>query len=226
LLKALAKRPGERFTSCMDFIAALEGKIKFTPRRRSKPPVVKRNVKKSQRYQVVLLSLLMIFALGSGFFFIMRPAKTTPNGNEKSGTMGSSSQPSNKVMVITAEEGKDFITKTWLSAWKSGQIGPYSKCYNNDTFVGHNYTARNSYTTLTFDAYLSQWLAITKSNNTQITNLETKKLDDMHLVATFLFNTGATTSRMRITLEKSSDDSITITHDDTSPKDISLDGLE
>jgi serine/threonine-protein kinase len=222
LLKALAKRPGERFASCMDFIAALEGKIKFTPRRRSKLPSVQTSVKQRKRSQSLLLVFIMIIALGGGLFFIMRPPEIISNKNRIL-----VDPPPPKVNISISEtEGKNFIEKTWLSAWKSGQIGPFSKCYNNDTFIGHNYTARNSYTTLTFDAYLSQWLSVEKSKSASITNLDIKKSDDKHLISTFLLNDGAITNKTRITLEKSSDDSITITHEDTIPKEISIDGLE
>jgi hypothetical protein len=223
LIKALAKRADERFASCTEFVTALAGQMTFRPRRQAKV----RSAGGGQGITLALLILLMCAALGGGVYFMLRPEGGT-TGHPPVTTPGPppTTTPPATSPALTEADGKSFITGEWLPAWKMGQIGPYSKCYNNDAFVGHAYTARNSYTTLTFDAYLSQWLSEEKSAGAQIGDLQVKQTDATHLTATFLFTAGTTTSRKRLTLEKRADGALAITHEDTAPSGLSLAGLE
>lgn len=215
LLRALEKSPADRFETCKQFIDALVGDFTFTPRPRPKKRVEKSptNVVKMILTYAIPLILLII-----GILFIVKPQVGT--GIQAGHAVASQAS-------INESEVKIFIEKTWLPAWKSGQIGPFSKCYDNDNFVGHDYSSKSSFTTLTFDSYLSQWLSKPDSSATQLTDLIAKKTDKNRVITTFTINAGsAGNMRKRLTVDKRPDNSLVVAHEDSAPSSVSLDGLE
>ena len=215
LLRALEKSPGDRFETCRQFVDAVAGDFTFAPRPRPKKRVDK---PPTNALRILLIAAIPIILLVAGILLVVKPQ------------VGTGVRPGHAAVArapISESEASSFIQKTWLPAWKSGQIGPFSKCYDNDNFVGHDYSSRSSFTTLTFDSYLSQWLSKPDSSDAKLADLSVSKTDSNQAVATFTITTGgAGSTHRRLTIDKRPDNSLVVAHEDSAPSSVSLDGLE
>jgi serine/threonine protein kinase len=215
LLKALEKSPDDRFSTCRQFVEALTGDYLFSPRRRPKKASGKPSAFSPKMLLMIAIPIILLVA---GLLLVVKPLAKSGNHSVPETT---------SFVPIDNKTAKDFVQNTWFLAWKAGQIGPFSKCYDNDNFVGHDYLSRSSFTTLTFDSYLSQWLSRNSAADSQITDLVAEKISDKQALATFSIKSGGSDGlHKRLTLGKGKDNNLIITHEDSAPLSVSLDGLE